>query len=729
MVSAEYRTELIVSILAYFTILMIATFWAKRRMEKFVNTNITAGPQSSSFNTNATAGPQSSSSSFTVQTKLEAHYLGGRTFGPIMTAGTLFASLFSGYTVIGIPDEAFRSGWLALRWMPTEAYLCAALVGTGIRLRKVAEVRRHQTPSDFITDRFQCQILRYVVVALQILPTVIYLAAQVVSLQSSFNEMFGLPSDMIYPVLIIMILILLFESVGGLTSVAITDSIQGLVMLFSFILIPIIIKINFGGWTSLDPTTYPRPEFYQTPTASQQLDMWQFALINMSFFTLPQFIQRNYSAENLKALKTGWFVVTIAPWTIFLVGIFMGTVGVQMLGNEEVTNSPFSSIIEKIMELGGFCEFVGVIAFTAGLAAVMSTADSLIIASSQLITTEIVFPIIEKYHYNDTLSSNTITWCSRIVSLITTIIALLIGLFWDAGITAMGALQFPLSMQCVPIFYLGLYGGGGQGILFADPHPWCIAIGAILSTLYVFLFYFCYLDNHRIDSPKGINAGVTGACLQVCIIYFCEILHRCYYLFPRMQQQQEQHRDHQNESNGGSKNTVSTNNTAATTTRLIYPNRPEWDKPDLQSRFGVTTLTPKLLDSMMVGLEEPFKNLWYALFLFCIITLTIPIAPPSQPPMTTIDGVLSFVTPPFTVRGIPWWAMKLIIICIIPYVMIVTTIWRVPKEFPNISTSLDENEKMIHVNDIGSSDNINMMTMTSKKDDVVVVVETECLVE
>lgn len=725
MVSAEYRTELIVCISAYFTILMIATFWAKRRMEKFVNTNITAGPQSTSFNTNTTAGPRSSSSSSTVQTKLEAHYLGGRTFGPIMTAGTLFASLFSGYTVIGIPDEAFRSGWLALRWMPTEAYLCAALVGTGIRLRKVAEVRRHQTPSDFITDRFQCQILRYVVVALQILPTVIYLAAQVESLKSSFNEMFGLSSDNFYPVVIIMILILLFELVGGLTSVAITDSIQGLVMLVSFIAIPIIIKVNFGGWTSLDPTTYPRPEFYQTPSASQQWDMWQFALINMSFFTLPQFIQRNYSAENLNALKTGWFVVTIAPWTIFLVGIFMGTVGVQILGNEEVTNSPFSSIIEKIMELGGFCEFVGVIAFTAGLAAVMSTADSLIIASSQLITTEIMFPIIEKYHYNDALSLNTITWCSRIVSLITTIIALLIGLFWDAGITAMGALQFPLSMQCVPIFYLGLYGGGGQGISFADPHPWCIAIGAILSTLYVFLFYFCYLDNDRVDSPKGINAGVTGACLQVTIIVFCEILHRCYF-FPRMQQQQEQHKDHQNESNGGS---VSTNNTAATTTRLIYPNRPEWDKPDVQSRFGATTLTPKLLNSMMVGVEEPFKNVWYALFLFCIITLTIPIAPPSQPPMTTIDGVLSFVTPPSIVRGIPWWAMKLIIICIIPYVMIVSTILRVPREFPSINTSLDENEKMIHVNDNGSSDNINMMSMTSIKDDVVVVVETECLVE
>ena len=49
--------------------------------------------------------------------KLSAHYLGGRQFGPLLTAGTTFASLFSGYTVIGVPNEAYNVGWSALRWM------------------------------------------------------------------------------------------------------------------------------------------------------------------------------------------------------------------------------------------------------------------------------------------------------------------------------------------------------------------------------------------------------------------------------------------------------------------------------------------------------------------------------------------------------------------------------------------------------------------------------------
>jgi Na+/proline symporter len=61
--------------------------------------------------------------------------------------------------------------------------------------------------------------------------------------------------------------ILIFECIGGLNSVALTDSIQAVIMIFAFISIPIIIKLNFGGWSNLNPMTYPRPEFYQTPTS------------------------------------------------------------------------------------------------------------------------------------------------------------------------------------------------------------------------------------------------------------------------------------------------------------------------------------------------------------------------------------------------------------------------------------------------------------------------------
>jgi Na+/proline symporter len=44
-----------------------------------------------------------------------------------------------------------------------------------------------------------------------------------------------------------MLLIVMFEWVGGLSSVAIKDSFQAIVMALSFIIIPTVIYKNFGG--------------------------------------------------------------------------------------------------------------------------------------------------------------------------------------------------------------------------------------------------------------------------------------------------------------------------------------------------------------------------------------------------------------------------------------------------------------------------------------------------
>jgi Na+/proline symporter len=201
MVSIDNRTGLYVTVPIYFCLLAAATYWAYKRMEKMKHQG--------------------------VSDKLSAHYLGGRDFGPWLTAGTLFASLFSGYTVVGVPNEAYRLGWYSIRWIPSLMGIVAGYFGTGLRLRKASMIRNHQSPVDFITDRYQSQLLRYTIVFLQVLPTLIYLAAQVIAIKGTFNSIFELDPDATYPVIIIMFLILIFEWLGGLNSVALTDSIQG----------------------------------------------------------------------------------------------------------------------------------------------------------------------------------------------------------------------------------------------------------------------------------------------------------------------------------------------------------------------------------------------------------------------------------------------------------------------------------------------------------------------
>ena len=149
MVSIENRPGLYIAIPIYFVILGGCVYWASRRMETIRCSRL--------------------------GDKITAHYLGGRDFDWLVTAGTFFSSLFSGYTCIGVPNDAFRNGFFIVWWIPSLMSVVMGCFGTGLRLRKLSMVRNHASPVDFITDRFQSQILRYTVVFLQVVPALFYL--------------------------------------------------------------------------------------------------------------------------------------------------------------------------------------------------------------------------------------------------------------------------------------------------------------------------------------------------------------------------------------------------------------------------------------------------------------------------------------------------------------------------------------------------------------------------
>ena len=75
---------------------------------------------------------------------LTAHYLGGRSFGPWLSLGTMFARMFSGFTVIGIPNGAYNHGWIEIEWIANSFMLAFVFSGVAPRLRKASLVRNHE---------------------------------------------------------------------------------------------------------------------------------------------------------------------------------------------------------------------------------------------------------------------------------------------------------------------------------------------------------------------------------------------------------------------------------------------------------------------------------------------------------------------------------------------------------------------------------------------------------
>lgn len=334
-------------------------------------------------------------------------------------------------------------------------------------------------------------------------------------------------------------------------------------------------------------------------------------------------------------------------------------VGVTFIGDDGVASeSPFAAVIDKVMTLGGtFPKVVGTCAMTAALAAIMSTADSAIIAASHLITMELLIP-----NFPNSIDRRTVVWYSRIVSLFCASTAVLVGLSWRDGVAAVQKIQFPLSAQSLPAFLIGLFTTSSR----YDFHPWGIVAGAVCGSLLVLVFYFSGLAGS--ESARAINGGIIGLLLNVFVCFSGEAVRR----WKRGQE-------------------VLTTPCDGRRATVLFSERPNWDIPET-SHFSDVSLSPELLNIEMRGVAEPYRNIWWLLLFVLSIAMVTPFAPEHQPP---IEGG-NFVYPPSLIWGLPWWFAMMLGKALFATIFVVLTICYIPDLLPKTSnhgSTIDSDEE------------------------------------
>ncbi len=210
-------------------------------------------------------------------------------------------------------------------------------------------------------------------------------------------------------------------------------------------------------------------------------------------------------------------------------------------------------------------------------------------------------------------------------------------------------------MQGVPAFLFALFATNKR----TDVHPWCLSISALAGVLYCFIIYFGYITAEG-SSPAPIDAGITGFTVQVVLIVLLESTRRL--LFNVNDQLEDQQMTNKNE--------------------LWFPNRPAFDIP-CTARFGERILTPHMMWKMMEGVHESLTNWYYVFFMIMSVSIITPLVPAGFPEDPE-DAP--------TVNGLPWWAMKAILLCIIPYAMNLIVVLRMPNDYPAADPSKIETE-------------------------------------
>lgn len=359
------RLIILLPVIGYLVLTLLLAIWARRSTQK-------------------------ASGSF-----IEEYFIGGRTMGGFVLAMTIIATYTSASSFVGGPGVAYKLGlgWvlLAMIQVPT-TFLTLGVLGKRFAIlgRKIKAV----TIVDFLYARYKNDT---VVIVCSVAMIVFFMASMLAQFIGG-GRMFQAVTGHSYAAGLILfgVSVVVYTSIGGFRAVAITDAMQGVVMVIAAVVVMMAV-LNAGGGVAnciqtlkaIDPDLLAPTGPKNSIPAPFLFSFW--ILVGLGILGLPQTVQRCFGYKDSKAMHTAMFLGTVIIGFLLLCVHLTGTLGRAVL--PDLTSGDLVMPTLTVELLPPF--WAGV--FVAGpLAAIMSTVDSMLL----LISASIVKDLYIRYRHN-----------------------------------------------------------------------------------------------------------------------------------------------------------------------------------------------------------------------------------------------------------------------------------------------------------------------------------------
>ncbi len=381
-------------------------------------------------------------------------------YGPIFLALAFTSTAASGATFLGMPALSYHFG-LSNMWFMF-VYPCGLYAGVWLCQHAIAHAGTSfgaRSIPEYLGEKYQSDVIR-VMTSLYTLILLFYLASQLVSGLVMFEVMLGL--SQVSALVITTAVLLGYVVMGGAHADVFTDGVQGFIMLLLSVAVLIMFLVGFGvdgGLSavishieSLDAKTV----MTFNPVSPITANAWHAIAFFISFIPLGLL---PHVGNKLWALKDesqrSRFVIAA-----FLIGLtlpcmaFGGILGRAVLGDDLVGTAANDVVPRLFIELlpTWLAAFLGV----GILAAVMSTADGVVITMSQIFANDI-YRLTYAPRFQPERHPEDIDRTALKIGRIATIVILLAA----AAVAWMG--------QDLNITLLGAIGFGGMSSAFAGP--------------------------------------------------------------------------------------------------------------------------------------------------------------------------------------------------------------------------------------------------------------------
>jgi sodium/proline symporter len=319
---------------------------------------------------------------------LNDYVLGGRRLGAGVAALSAGASDMSGWLMLGLPGAMYVGGMSEI-WLPiglaVGAYLNWQFVAKPLRV--YTEVSNDSiTVPDFFENRFrdQSKILRVVSAIVILVFFTFYTSSSLVGGAILLENSFGM--DYKLALWVGAAVILSYTLFGGFLAASWTDFIQGILMFFALIVVPIVAIFELGGWNetvqkigAIDPSHL---DVYSGATAIGVVSLLAWGL---GYFGQPHILVRFMGLKSTKDVPKARLIGMV--WMILSLfgAVFVGFAGIAYFADSPLQNAEtvfimFSQVL--------FNPWVAGFLLAAILSAIMSTVDSQLLVSSSALAND-----------------------------------------------------------------------------------------------------------------------------------------------------------------------------------------------------------------------------------------------------------------------------------------------------------------------------------------------------
>ena len=367
----------------------------------------------------------------TDETSADGYFLGGRSLGAVVIAGSLLLTNLSTEQIVGLNGQAYNEGILVMVW---ETLAAIAMVVTAIWLLPRYLKGGISTVPQYLEERFDTMtktmvsglfLSGYVVV---LLPIVLYSGAVAFTAMFDLPELLGVSKTASIWICVWSIGIIgsIYAIFGGLKAVAVSDTINALGLLIGGLMIPV-----FGLWAigdgsifeGISTLTTAHPEKFNAIGSSDSSVPFATIFTGMMLVQLfywgtnQAIIQRALGASSLKEGQKGLILASFIKILGPLIVVLPGVIAWHMFGGTlENGDEAYPELVKRVLPPALLGFFAAVI-----FGAILSSFNSALNSSVTLFGLDIY-----KEHFNKNADEKTVVKAGKTFGILLALGAMLI---------------------------------------------------------------------------------------------------------------------------------------------------------------------------------------------------------------------------------------------------------------------------------------------------------------